>query len=97
MKKILETTAIVFAMMGFWGMIYPDLCFTEDICVPAAVYVLSEEEEQKNGKKAYANLFREAGVPVPGVLEADRKIRVKSRLIEFLLGEQEEGCGKEGR
>lgn len=32
MKKIFETGMIIFAVMGFWGMIYPDLCFTRDVC-----------------------------------------------------------------
>lgn len=32
MRKIWETGIILFAAMGFWGMIYPDLCFTEDVC-----------------------------------------------------------------
>lgn len=37
MKKIWETGVILFAAMGFWGMIYPDLCFTQDVC--RVVYV----------------------------------------------------------
>lgn len=32
MKKIWETGIILFSVCGFWGMIYPDLCFTEDVC-----------------------------------------------------------------
>ncbi len=32
MKKIWETGIILFSVMGFWGMIYPDLCFTQDVC-----------------------------------------------------------------
>lgn len=32
MKKIFETAIILFATFGFWGMIYPDLCFTEEVC-----------------------------------------------------------------
>lgn len=31
--KIWETGIILFAAMGFWGMIYPDLCFTQNVCV----------------------------------------------------------------
>lgn len=38
MRKIWETGIILFAAMGFWGMIYPDLCFTADVCS-----VVSEE------------------------------------------------------
>lgn len=32
MKKIFETAIILFATFGFWGMIYPDLCFTDEVC-----------------------------------------------------------------
>lgn len=32
MKKLWETGIILFSVWGFWGMIYPDLCFTEDVC-----------------------------------------------------------------
>lgn len=33
MKKLLETGLLLFAVYGFWGMIYPDLCFTTEVCV----------------------------------------------------------------
>lgn len=45
MRKILETGIILFSAMGFWGMIYPDLCFTEDVCE-----VVWEEEEDAEGE-----------------------------------------------
>ena len=32
MKKLWETGILLFAVMGFWGMIYPDLCFISDVC-----------------------------------------------------------------
>lgn len=32
MKKLWEAGIILFSVWGFWGMIYPDLCFTEDVC-----------------------------------------------------------------
>ncbi len=48
MKKIWETGVILFAAMGFWGMIYPDLCFTQDIC--RVVYVDTYGSMQDIGK-----------------------------------------------
>lgn len=32
MKKVWETGMLLLAVAGFWGMIYPDLCFTQDVC-----------------------------------------------------------------
>ena len=43
MKKIWETGIILFSALGFWGMIYPDLCFTEDVC--AIVWESTENTE----------------------------------------------------
>lgn len=43
MKKIWETGIILFSALGFWGMIYPDLCFTEDVC--AIVWESTESAE----------------------------------------------------
>ncbi len=40
MKKIFETGMLLFATMGFWGMIYPDLCFTEEVC---EVYIIEDD------------------------------------------------------
>lgn len=44
MKKIWETGIILFSALGFWGMIYPDLCFTEDVC--AIVWESTESAEK---------------------------------------------------
>ena len=44
MRKMWETGIILFAAMGFWGMIYPDLCFTEDVCS----VVCEETEDRKS-------------------------------------------------
>lgn len=46
MKKIFETGIILFAAFGFWGMIYPDLCFTEEVCrviVYDKTYIAADE------------------------------------------------------
>ena len=47
MKKIWETGIILFSALGFWGMIYPDLCFTEDVC--AIVCESTENTESAEG------------------------------------------------
>lgn len=47
MRKIWETGIILFSAMGFWGMIYPDLCFTEDVC--GVVWEEAEEAEGESG------------------------------------------------
>lgn len=56
MKKVWETGLLLFAMWGFWGMIYPDLCFTEDICArvvheEAAACEMPEKESKKDSEK----------------------------------------------
>lgn len=75
MRKKLETGIILFAAMGFWGMIYPDLCFTQDVC---AVYTYEDEAEQKDREIAYADIFTR-------ICEAEpEQIRVKSKFMEFI-------------
>ena len=32
MKRLWETGLLLFAVAGFWGMVYPDLCFVSDVC-----------------------------------------------------------------
>lgn len=32
MKRVCETAAILIAIIGWWGFVYPDLCLTEDTC-----------------------------------------------------------------
>lgn len=67
MKKKWETVIILFAACGFWGMIYPDLCFTQDTC--KAVYADEEkdiftliceaDEEQIEVKSEFLDFFSE--------------------------------------
>ena len=72
MKKIWETGIILFATMGFWGMIYPDLCFTQDVC-----QIVEEECEEQYEKDMFTLLCE---------TDSDR-IRVKSKLLETLKRE----------
>lgn len=80
MKKIWETGMILFAMLGFWGMIYPDLCFTGDIC--AVVYESAVQEAAAEPEQDAFTRLCEAG---------PEQIRIKSRLWEGL---EKESKGK---
>lgn len=98
MKKIWENSVILFATMGFWGMIYPDLCFTEDVCVVA--YAENAETDAETPQKANAvkNAKPEAGknkgatadeVPQTDIFtllcEADpEQIKIKSKWLDIL-------------
>lgn len=77
MKKIIETGMILFAAWGFWGMIYPDLCFVEDVC---AVYITEGEEAQVqiDDMTMSPDIFTRLCMAEP------EQIRVKSRLMEVL-------------
>lgn len=89
MKKIWETGILLFAMWGFWGMIYPDLCFTEDVCT---VIIEGESVEES------LNEEQPSGEPqVSGIYTAQpRQIKIKSRLLELLEEKvlKEESKGK---
>lgn len=78
MKKIWETGIILFAVMGFWGMIYPDLCFTQDVCrtVYEDTYGEAEENIAESGQEE-KDMFTK-------ICEADAgQIRVKSKLFDY--------------
>ncbi len=57
MRKIWETGIVLFSAMGFWGMIYPDLCFTGDVCA-----VVCEETEDAEGGSGTGVGGSEAGI-----------------------------------
>lgn len=77
MKLKIETGLLICAMLGFWGMLYPDLCFTEDIC--SVVYQTEDGSEEMPEE----DLFLAISSAAPG------QIRVKSRLLEFIIGKKE--------
>lgn len=49
MKRLWEAGILLFAAAGFWGMIYPDLCFVQDVC--RVEYVQEDEQEQSGAEK----------------------------------------------
>lgn len=84
MRKILETGIILFSVMGFWGMIYPDLCFTKEICEA----VLEETEGDDNGKDSVMNM--EEKDIFTRLCEAESgQIKLKSKFLEMLKSESE--------
>lgn len=102
--KIWEAGVILLALAGFWGMLYPDLCFTEDVC--RVVYADSTggtAAENKDGdptgkeadtasgprgKEKETDLFT-------GLCEAEPgQVRIKFRLLEDKK-ERKESKGKE--
>ncbi|NLL78150.1 MAG: hypothetical protein GX235_13085 [Clostridiales bacterium] len=101
MKKIWETGIILFAVMGFWGMIYPDLCFTEDVCriVYEDTYGKAEEIEKvedfekKEEKKSQsgADMFTQVCRAEP------EQVRIKSAFLEYLSGMGKEAGGKSSK
>lgn len=85
MKKIWETGIILFATMGFWGMIYPDLCFTQEVC--EVVYEESAggtEEMSDNDSGKAADMFTQICEAKP------EQIRVRSALFHSLFREKPE-------
>lgn len=101
MKKIWETGILLFAMWGFWGMIYPDLCFTEDVCTVIIEGESVEEslnEEQPSGEPQVSSEQQPSGEPqVSGIYTAQPgQIKIKSRLLELLEEKvlKEESKGK---
>lgn len=89
MKKIWETGVILFAVLGFWGMIYPDLCFTGDVC--AVIY----EEEYEDVCRDWKDVCESGGQTdiFTGICKADpSQIRIKSKLLETLKTESKGKC-----
>ena len=94
MKKIWEIGIILFSVWGFWGMIYPDLCFTEDVCEIVA-----------DGSGIQNNIGNDSGAGISGGNPEDGgmdiftglcgagpgRIRMKSRILEKLKPESNEG------
>lgn len=106
MKKIWETGVILFAAMGFWGMIYPDLCFTQDVC--RVVYVDTYGNVQDAVKAEDAGSIGNAEdigntEATEDLLQQDMftqlsnakpgQIRVKSAFIDYFFGSR----GEEGK
>lgn len=69
MKKLWEAGILLFAAAGFWGMVYPDLCFVQDVC--KVEYVQGEEPEgereirkNQDGIGMGQNSGETSGIPV---------------------------------
>lgn len=91
MKKIWETGIILFSVMGFWGMIYPDLCFTEDVCAIVQESGEKIEDGEEVQKKTVSEEIINAGADkdiFTRLCEAKpEQIQYKSKLLEMLKSE----------
>lgn len=74
MKKLWETGILLFAVMGFWGMIYPDLCFISDVCNVEYKYVSEDNYGQSVDAKDEQTL-RTQGIGAESSLEMERRER----------------------
>lgn len=88
MKKLWETGIILFSVCGFWGMIYPDLCFTEDVCE-----MVADDGQNSIGNEIWdgisGEIRKDEGVDIfTGLCDAEPgQIRMKSRILEKLKPE----------
>lgn len=93
MKKVWEAGMILLALTGFWGMIYPDLCFTQDVCgivcedtaAEDGKEIIRPEDEEKNGKDIFTQLCE----------AKSGQIRVRFRLFDEKSEDRMESKGKE--
>ena len=81
MKKIWETGIILFSALGFWGMIYPDLCFTEDVCKIVADDTMDGIRDDMPAGVLKEDVFTGLSGAKP------EQIRMKSRILEKLKSE----------
>ncbi len=54
MRKIYETAVILIGTLGWWGFVYPELCFTEDVCGQESEAGQLETEEMIQIEEAHA-------------------------------------------
>ena len=76
-KRIgLRRTVATAAVIGFLGLLYPELCITEDTC--RVVYVTEDGREEVVSVKEGSELYYQ-------LLSAEpEEIKIKSRLLEWL-------------
>lgn len=101
MRKWWEAGILLFAVAGFWGMIYPDLCFVQEVCSVECVQPDTWEAdgegygmdcgEQEEGTAWEPDIYTRICVAEP------ERIRVRSRLLEWFRKEPSlESSGKDG-
>lgn len=67
----LRTAAVCMAALAWWGVLYPELCFTENTCVQV---IVSQGQEIVMEQTEYQEILSASG----------DEIVVKSRLLEWL-------------
>ena len=85
MKKLWETGIILFSVWGFWGMIYPDLCFTEDVCKIVADDTMDGIRDDMAEDMPAGVLKEDVFTGLSGA--KPEQIRMKSRILEKLKSE----------
>ena len=85
MKKLWETGIMLFAVAGFWGMIYPDLCFVPDVCQAGTECGKEAACEEAEWDGAWEpDIYTRICMAQPG------QVRGKSRLLELLQTRRKE-------
>lgn len=87
MRKVLEACLVTVAMLGWWGFIYPELCFTADTCQISEVQ--DEAEQEAYNEAEYEDILEAAAVR--GLVPADFlqqtltvPVEIKSRLLTYI-------------
>lgn len=81
MWKKSRTLAVCVFAVAWWGILYPELCFTQETFEQV---VISEEFQEMTGQEIYEHLLEASG----------DEIVIKSRLLEWFK-ENMAGKGKE--
>lgn len=77
-RRVVETAAIVFGTLGWWGFVYPELCLLESSYEEE--YVSDDEEVQSREDGVIITLPR-AGHEDGGEV---REVRIKSKIAEYV-------------
>lgn len=98
MRKLYETAVILFAAIGWWGFVYPDMCLTEDVYEQE--YEEEQTQEQEQVQVQTIRLERKQPKTVPHKEEKPEgqelgeqgwkigNICIKSRIVEYIYQER---------
>lgn len=84
MKRVMEIGLMIASAMGFFGIIYPELCLIEETCIIVEAEDCQDSEEDTNSSdRCGEDPLRADPFRAISSLPSE-KIRVKSRLLEYL-------------
>lgn len=96
MKKFFESGMIIFAVLGFWGMLYPDLCFTQDVCRVIYENNLESGEESEKMQMSGLTTGNNGKDIFTQICEAEpEQIRIESKLLDFLERKRRSNVGND--